>query len=292
MKDPIGLIGIGLVGTALAEHLLKADYPVVGFDIVPDKCLSLERMGGKAVSSPCQVATEVKRVFLSLMDTDVVREVVTGPDGILQSSQLPRTLIDTTTGDPEETTRLANLLRSKGIFFLDAPVSGSSDQIRKREGVVMVGGDPKAYEECRDLFQTVARDFFYLGPSGSGSKAKLASNLILGLNRLVLAEGLIFAECLGLDLRAFLSLIKKTPAYSCAMDVKGLKMIEEDFTPQSRISQHHKDLELILRYAEKFGQPLPLGRLHQTILESSIKARDGELDNAAVIRQIRRLGKK
>jgi 3-hydroxyisobutyrate dehydrogenase-like beta-hydroxyacid dehydrogenase len=238
------------------------------------------------------VAREVDRIFLSLMNTDIVREVVTGHDGVLLSPHLPRTLIDTTTGNPEETTRLADLLRPRGIRFLDAPISGSSDQIRKQEAVVMVGGDPRAYEECRDLFQTVARDFFHLGPSGSGSRAKLASNLILGLNRLVLAEGLIFAECLGLDLRAFLSLIKKTPAYSCAMDVKGLKMIEEDFTPQSRISQHHKDLELILRYAEKFGQPLPLGRLHQTILESSIKAGDGELDNAAVIRQIRRMVKK
>ena len=176
MKDPVGLIGIGLVGTALAEHLLKADYPVVGFDIVPDKCRSLEGMGGKAVSSPCQVAREVDRVFLSLMNTGIVREVVTGHDGVLLSPHLPRTLIDTTTGDPEETTRLADLLGSRGISFLDAPISGSSDQIRKQEAVLMVGGDPRAYEECRDLFQTVATIEKRFLVCGTSQKIKVLSD--------------------------------------------------------------------------------------------------------------------
>ena len=114
MKDPVGLIGIGLVGTALAEHLLKADYPVVGFDIVPDKCRSLERMGGKAVSSPCQVAREVDRVFLSLMNTDIVREVVTGHDGVLLSliSREPSSIPPQ--GTLRKRARLADLLRLQG----------------------------------------------------------------------------------------------------------------------------------------------------------------------------------
>ncbi len=153
----------------------------------------------------------------------------------------------------------------------------------------MVGGDPDAYEACKDLFGTIAKRFFYVGPSGHGSKAKLASNVVLGLNRLVLAEGLVFAEKLGLDLETFLPLLKETPAYSCSMDVKGQKMVEGDFEPQSRIFQHNKDLEIILRYAGAAGQPLPLTQLHKEIIESAIEAGDGQLDNCAVIRQIRRL---
>ncbi len=153
----------------------------------------------------------------------------------------------------------------------------------------MVGGEPEGYEACKDLFGALAKKFFRVGPSGDGSKVKLAGNLVLGLNRLVLAEGLVFAEKLGLNLQTFLNLMKKTPAYSCSMDVKGQKMIEEDFKPQSRISQHNKDLAIILDYAERFGQSLPLARVHKQIMEAAINAGDGQLDNCAVIKQIRRL---
>jgi 3-hydroxyisobutyrate dehydrogenase-like beta-hydroxyacid dehydrogenase len=186
---------------------------------------------------------------------------------------------------------MARKLKERDVFFLDAPISGSSQQIRRREGVVMVGGEREAYEACVDLLGAVAEKYFYVGPSGDGSKAKLASNLILGLNRLVLAEGLVFAEKLGLNLRSLLHLLKETPAYSCAMDVKGQKMVEGDFKPDSRISQHNKDLEIILGYAERSGQRLPLTRVHKDILEAAIQAGEGELDNCAIIEQLRRLGR-
>jgi 3-hydroxyisobutyrate dehydrogenase-like beta-hydroxyacid dehydrogenase len=289
MKENIGLIGIGLVGTALAENLIRAGYSVVGCDIDASKCRHLEKIGGHAVSTPIEVAAEVKRVFLSLMTTDIVREVLMGPDGLLQAHKPPIYVIDTTTGDPDGTVEMAWQLKQKGISFLDSPLSGSSKQIRNRQGVVMIGGDFEAYRKCKDLFGAIANDFAYIGPSGSGAKAKLVSNVILGLNRLVLAEGLVFAERFGFELSSFLELMKKTPAYSCSMDVKGRKMIEGDFSPQSRVTQHFKDLELTLRYAEKLGQPLPLTRLHKKILQDAIAAGDGELDNAAVVKHIRRL---
>jgi len=289
MKENIGLIGIGLVGTAISENLLRAGYLVVGCDIDDGKCRHLEKMGGRAVSAPREVAADVGRVFLSLMTTNIVREVLMGPDGLLQARKPPGYIIDTTTGDPEETVKIARQLEKQGIRFLDSPISGSSQQIRNRKGVVMVGGRQEAYRKCTDLFGAIARDFAYIGPSGSGCSAKLVSNVILGLNRLVLAEGLVFAERFGFELGAFLALLKKTPAYSCAMDVKGKKMIAGDFTPQSRVSQHLKDLELTLRYADKLAQPLPLTVLHRKILQDAIAAGDGELDNAAVVKQIRRL---
>lgn len=155
----------------------------------------------------------------------------------------------------------------------------------------MVGGEKAAFETCKDVFNALAEKVFYVGPSGSGSKAKLASNLILGLNRLALAEGLVFARKLGLELEPFLELLKVTPAYSAAMDTKGEKMLNQDFSPESRIRQHHKDVSIILKYAEKTGQELPLSCVHLDILEKSIAAGDGEMDNAAVIREIERRNK-
>jgi len=289
MKEQIGLIGIGLVGTALAKNLLSNGFSVAGFDIDPARCAALEKIGGISVSTPMEIAEKVNRVILSLMSTEIVREVLLGPSGLLQSRAAPDYIIDTTTGDPDATVEIALKLKKQSIFYLDSPISGSSAQIQKRKGVVMVGGDPNAFDRCRDLYQAIAEEFVHVGPSGSGSRAKLVSNVILGLNRLVLAEGLVYAERFGFDLDALLLLLKKTPAYSCAMDVKGEKMIRGDFKPQSRIKQHFKDLEIVLSYAKKLRQPLPLTQLHQTILKEAMDAGYGDLDNAAVIQQIRRM---
>jgi len=301
MTHKIGLVGIGLVGTAIAERLLAGEFDVVGFDIDSAKCRHLKELGAKAVSSPAEVANETDRVVLSLPDTEIVREVVEGPAGILEAKTSPTYIIDTTTGDPEETVALAKRLAKRGIYFLDATISGSSRQVRNEEAVLMVGGDKAAFERCTDIFQVLTdttlrssaslrstRKVFYLGPSGNGSRAKLAGNLILGLNRLALAEGLVFASKLGLEPEAFLELLKVSPAYSAAMDTKGKKMLNGDFTPESRIRQHHKDVSIILKYAEMAGQELPLSRVHLEVLEKAIAAGDGEMDNSAVIREIER----
>jgi len=286
MTAKIGLVGLGLVGTAMAERLLTEQFEVVGFDIDSKKCEHLEQLGGKAVSNPAQVAEQADRVVLSLPDTEVVVQVVEGPGGILKAKALPRYIIDTTTGEPDETAALAKRLAEQDIYFLDAPFSGSSQQVRDKEIVFIVGGDKTAFEECKDIFDALGEKVFYVGESGNGSKAKLASNLILGLNRLALAEGLVFASKLGLDPRAFLELLKVTPAYSAAMDVKGKKMLDGDFTAQARLRQHHKDVSVILKYAEKVEQELPLSKVHLDVLEKAIEAGDGDLDNSAVIREI------
>jgi 3-hydroxyisobutyrate dehydrogenase-like beta-hydroxyacid dehydrogenase len=284
----IGLIGIGLVGTAIAERLLASGFDVVGFDIDSARRRHLTELDAKAVSSPAEVACETERIVLSLPNTAIVREVIEGAAGILEAKTPPTYIIDTTTGDPEETVALAQRLAERGIYFLDSTISGSSRQVRDRDALLMVGGDKAAFERCMDIFNTLTEKIFYLGPPGSGSRAKLASNLILGLNRLALAEGLVFASKLGLDPEAFLELLKVSPAYSAAMDTKGKKMLKEDFAPESRIRQHHKDVSIILKYAEKAGQELPLSRVHLEILEKAIAAGDGEMDNSAVIREIER----
>ncbi|MHC4632592.1 MAG: NAD(P)-dependent oxidoreductase [Planctomycetota bacterium] len=288
MTGEIGLVGLGLVGTAIAERLLAGEFDVVGFDIDPAKCDHLKELGGKTRSGPAEVAQETERVILSLPDTKVVRQVVEDPGGILQAKTPPTYIIDTTTGDPEETMALAQRLAERSIYFLDSTISGSSQQVRDKKAVFMVGGDKAAFETCMDVFETLTEKVFYLGPSGNGSKAKLASNLILGLNRLALAEGLVFAGKLGLEPETFFELLKVTPAYSAIMDTKGKKMLNGDFTPQARLRQHHKDVSIILKYAEKTGQELPLSTVHLDVLQKAIAAGEGDLDNSAVIREIKR----
>jgi len=291
LSGNIGLIGIGLVGSAMAECLIADRFNVIGFDIDKAMCEQLEQLGGIAANSPAQVAEQTDRIILSLPDSDVVQQVIEGSGGILEAKKIPEYIIDTTTGEPDKTAALAKRLAGQNVYFLDAPFSGSSQQVRDKEVVFMVGGEKVAYEQCSDIFHTFSTKIFYLGDSGNGSRAKLAGNLILGLNRLALAEGLVFAAKLGLELQTFLEVLKVTPAYSAAMDVKGQKMLDGDFTPQARLRQHCKDVSIMLKYAESLQQDLPLSKMHLEVLEKAIAAGDGDLDNSAVIREIQRRGK-
>ncbi len=285
---PIGIIGIGLVGTALAEILLEHGFPVIGYDLDARRCRALEVSGGRVADSPAAVAGAVDRLVLSLMDSEVVAQVVEGANGVLTATRLPRYLIDTTTGDPVATEALAGRLAQRGVGYLDATISGSSRQIRARAATFMVGATESGFAANQDLLQQLGERVYHLGPPGSGSRAKLASNLVLGLNRLALAEGLVFAGSLGLDPAAFLEVLRHSPAYSVAMDVKGRRMVEDDFAPEARLRQHLKDVNLILACARTAGQHLPLSVVHQELLEQAVAAGDGDLDNAAVIRAIRR----
>lgn len=275
------------MGSALSENLIAAGYEVHGYDLDPRRVDSFSELGGSAQPSAGRVGTLCSLVMLSVRDSNSVREVVHGAEGLLSGDRAVTTIIDTTTGDPDSTVEMAKYLKGEGISYLDATISGSSEQIRKRKGVFLVGGEPDTFDRIRPILSLLSETFYYVGPSGAGSKTKLASNLILGLNRLALAEGLVFAERLGLDLSQFLEILRKTPAYSAAIDVKGEKMLSGDFSPQSKISQHRKDLDIILSYSEKLHQQLPLTRVHHQVLRMAENNGLAEADTSAVLAQLR-----
>jgi 3-hydroxyisobutyrate dehydrogenase-like beta-hydroxyacid dehydrogenase len=152
----------------------------------------------------------------------------------------------------------------------------------------MAGGEAEAFAECRPLFDSFAREVFHVGPCGAGATMKLIVNLVLGLNRAALAEGLAFARSLGVDLAETLKVLRAGPAWSRAMDVKGQKMIAGDFEPQARLSQHLKDVRLILAAGRASGAKLPLSELHRQLLESVEQQGLGGADNSAIIKAFER----
>jgi 3-hydroxyisobutyrate dehydrogenase-like beta-hydroxyacid dehydrogenase len=192
-------------------------------------------------------------------------------------------LIDTTTGSPEQSAALGARLADRGVVYLDAPVSGSSEQTRRAEVTTLVGGPRESFEACRDLFDCFSMRTFYTGPCGSGASMKLVSNLVLGLNRAALAEGLAFASSIGLDALATLDVLMGSMAYSKIMDTKGRKMIERDFQTQAKLSQHLKDVRLMIQAAAAKGLRLPLSETHRQLLVAAEQAGYGEADNSAVI---------
>jgi len=274
----VGLIGLGLMGTALTERLLAAGYSVWVFNRTREKAAPVVARGAQWADNPLAICP---RVLISLYTTDTVEEVLGQLDGGLRPGQI---LIDTTTGEPAQTVRLGARLGARGVQYLDAPISGSSEQTRRGEATAIVGGSPEAFAACRDLFDCCVHKTLYAGPCGSGSRMKLVSNLVLGLNRAALAEGLVFARALGIDAGAALQVLLDSMAYSRIMDTKGRKMVDGDFRTQARLSQHLKDIRLILQAAAAAGQELPLTETHRQLLEAAESAGFGDADNSAIIR--------
>src|ERR1051326_2161323 len=151
------------------------------------------------------------------------------------------------TSDPDRIAALAARVIPRGIRYLDGPVSGTSGQVRRGDGVALIGGDAQVATEMSDVLDALFARRFHVGKVGDGGRAKLAVNLILGLNRLALAEGLVFAERLGLDPAAFLDVARGSASYSQVMDTKGPKMVRSDFAPEGRVRQTLKDTRLIDR---------------------------------------------
>jgi len=284
---PIGIIGLGLVGHAIAHRLQAAGFRTVGFDLREEARASFAALGGGVVNAVADVGAVAHTVVLAVFETRDVIEVVEGADGLLSRGAV-RTLIDCSTGEPALLEALAARLAARGVAFVEAPLSGSSQQIAAGEATVLVGGADDAVAQCAPLLDALSTRRIRVGGPGMGARAKLATNLVLGLNRAVLAEGMVFAETLGIAPETFLALVLATPARSVAAETKGRLMVEGDFAPQSRIRQHLKDVDLMLDGARGAGQRLPLSEIHAALMRAAIAAGDGELDNAAIVRQLRR----
>ena len=184
---------------------------------------------------------------------------------------------------PMSSSTASRRLRSGGVAYLDATISGSSEQLRRGEALCMVGGDATDYAQCGELFQALGGAVRHVGKTGDGAKMKLVTNLVLGLNRAALAEGLALAEAMGLDLRRTLEVMQASAAYSRIMDSKGEKMITREFSPVARLSQHLKDVRLIQHAGESGGLRLPLTEAHRTLLEEGEASGLGAQDNSAII---------
>lgn len=281
-EESVGVVGLGLMGTAITERLLESGFLPLVWNRSEDKAEALIRGGARWSDNPI---AECRRVIISLFSEEVVAEVLTG---WLSSVRSGMTIIDTTTVSPEHSRDWYRQLQSLGAGFVEAPISGSSEQTRRGEASVLVGGDEADFQRCRDLWPVLGGTVLHVGPCGNAAKMKLVSNLVLGLNRAALAEGLVFAESLGLDLPQTLHVLQNSAAYSRQMDTKGRKMVDGNFAVQARLSQHLKDVRLMLSATAAGETALPLTEVHRRLLESAERDGFGDADNSAVIEAVRR----
>jgi 3-hydroxyisobutyrate dehydrogenase-like beta-hydroxyacid dehydrogenase len=285
-SERVGIIGLGLMGAALSERLIDADMPVIGFDIDSARCEKLKTSGGAVATSVRELARQCGIIIVAVYSGEQVEALF---DELARGANSARPIVVcTTTCAPDEITRFAQRATKAGIPLLEAPISGTSAEVRNGTAMALLAGDAGVIESANAILNILCPRRRHVGKIGDASRTKLAINLILQANRAALAEGIAFAEALGLDGHAFLAAARESAAYSRVMETKAEKMLTRDFRPQSHISQTLKDAELILAEARRRDLVLPLAATQADLLRAAIALEGPDSDSAAVIEAIRR----
>ena len=302
----IGIAGLGFVGRALAARAREQGWSVMGCDPHAPAATLASSIGVQVLPGVAPVAAACDVLLVCVLDdpqlaavidaiveaaagaaAEVAAEALAGGVPAALASRGPGLVVNAVTCSPAAADRTVAQLRACGVDCVEMPMSGSSAQIAQGQALGLVGAEAAVWARHRACLQRIVPRLLHVGPPGAAARAKLASNLVLGLNRSALAEGLALATALGLDGEDFLQLLRESPAYSRAVDVAGPRMLARDFTPVSRLSQHRKDLRLILEAGEAAGLALPLAHAQAQLLERAVAAGLGELDNVAVIDALR-----
>jgi 3-hydroxyisobutyrate dehydrogenase-like beta-hydroxyacid dehydrogenase len=237
----------------------------------------------KIAASVPELASRSRAIVIAVYDGAQVEALLDD----LQESPARPALICTTTCAPDEIARIAARAENAGFALVEAPISGTSAEVRDGAATALVAGEARAIATLGTLLDILCPRRTRVGIIGDAGRTKLAINLILQNNRAALAEGIVLAERLGLDGQTFLGHARESAAYSRVMDTKGEKMLRRDFQPQSHLSQTLKDAELILHEARQRGLALPMTEAQADLLRAAIALEGPESDSAAIIEAIR-----
>ena len=271
----IGLIGCGLMGKAMASRLIAGGAQVWGYD--PQ---GVEEEGIEVCASLADLAGVCEWILYSLPNSKVALEVT---DELLPHLTPKHAVADTTTGQPQEMEAMARTLGAHHIVYLEANVAGSSELLAQGKATLFLGGDQATLDRWDPILALLCEHRRVIGMVGAASRFKLVHNLMIGLHRAALAEGLHFASTMGFDPKEALAILKQTPACSEVMHLKGKRMVERAYEPpQARLSQHLKDVELMLQMGSEQGVELPLSQVHRMLLLKAQALGLGEADNSAI----------
>lgn len=290
MSERVGVVGMGLMGSAFTHHLLKSGLEVRGYDIDEQRGRQLHERGGAPVESPAATAHGARWVLTSLPNSDIVREVVLGPKGIAEGARPGLIIADASTSRPEDSERLGAELARRGIGFLDAAVSGTSAMAWKKDLIVIAGGTPEHFEACKPLFAGFARAAYRMGPVGAGALTKLVINLVLFGNRLALAEGLVLGMKAGMEGEALLRVLQDGACSSKTMIDKGPKMLHADFSPEGQVKTSLKDARLALEQGQRYGAPMLVATLWAQLQQAAYQHGLADQDSSSFIEVLRMLG--
>ena len=279
----IGYIGLGLMGKSIARNILKAGFPVVVHNRSQAAVKELVAEGAEAAYSPAEVASQVDVVFTNLPDSPDVEKVVLGLGGIIESARLGLVFVDNSTIKPATARQLAARLAEKGVFALDAPVSGGDIGARNGTLAIMVGGDAAALEKVMPVFLAMGKTITHVGEAGAGQVAKAANQIMVAAQMVAMGELLIFSQKAGVDPQKVVDAIKGGAAQCWALDVKPPRLFAGNRAPGFKAYMQAKDLNIVLETAREYGVPLPAAAEHAQLFNAMLQTGMSELDNSAVL---------
>ena len=284
---PVGIVGLGLLGSAVAGRLRVAGRDVVGHDVVPERNRALVAIGGRALASAAAVAAAADPVCVVLPSLAAVEEVVLGAGGLAATAR-GRTVVQMSTISPALTERLARECAARGVAFLDCPISGTSGMVARGDGIIFAGGERAVYERWRPLLETILPRAVHVGTAGQAMVLKLVANLLVALNSAAAAEALAMVERAGLDVPLALDVLRSSAATSRMLEVRGPLIVKRDFPPQMKLDLFMKDLHLIQEAAGAVGAAVPLTDVAERLYAAAQAAGHGGEDLAVVVTALAR----
>lgn len=292
----IGVIGLGIMGSAMSANLAKAGFSVFGYDPVAARRARLRRAGGQAVRGVRELAGRAALIITSLPSADALAAVSAElAAGGLRAGRPGLIVIETSTL-PIEAKRAARArLAARGITLLDCPLSGTGAQARARDLVVLASGEPGAYRKCIPAFEAFARAHYLIGPFGDGSKMKFIANLLVAIHNVAAAEAMVLGIKSGLDPAQVLQVISDGAGTSRMLEVRGPMMVKGDYAEATmKVSVWQKDMKIIGDYARSIDCPTPLFLASAPFYAAAMAAGRGDEDTGsvcAVLEEMARTGR-
>jgi 2-hydroxy-3-oxopropionate reductase len=290
--ERIGFIGLGLMGKPMAKNLQKAGFPLVVLTRTRAKASELLDAGATWADTPRQVAEQSDVVITILPDSPDVDHVVAGADGVLAGARPGMMVIDMSTISPVVARKLARECESRGVEWLDAPVSGGDTGAIKGTLSIMVGGTPAAFDRALPIFQAMGKTILRIGEAGTGQVCKAANQVVTSIAIEAVSEALVLAAKAGADPAIVRQALLGGSAQSRILEIHGQRMLDRNFTPGFRIELHVKDLDIVLATAKEYGAAVPVAAQVRQLMGAMVNTGRGEMDNSSLMLVVESLSKK
>lgn len=285
----IGIIGTGLLGSAVATRLLNTGYTVSVYNRTKEKTDLLKKLGANVEESPKKVSEKSDLVITIVKDASAVESIAFGKDGIVQGKHDGLVVADMSTINPISSRKIAEKYSQYGIPMIDSPVMGGPSLAEKGQLVVMIGGEKSVYEKYKVVFDSIGEKTFYIGANGAADSMKLAMNLQIAILALSISEGIILAKKAGLDPLRFLDVLNSTYFKTGMSLLKGPKMAKGVFEPSFFLSVMQKDLDEINYTAKEFGANLPVAKLANELYQKAVKDGFGKIDYTGIMAYLEKM---
>ncbi|KJS19691.1 MAG: hypothetical protein VR72_17685 [Clostridiaceae bacterium BRH_c20a] len=291
MTKKAGVVGIGLMGSGMAQNLLKGGYDVWVYDVNQEAIDDLTTKGARKAKSPREIGENSDVVLMSLPAVSIVEEAVLGDEGLLKGLKEGSYIIDLSTIDPVTTRRIHNEAKAKGVKTLDAPVSGGPQGAAAGTLSIMVGGDETDFEACKEIFSVIGKNVFHVGPIGAGQTIKLCNNALASVHTVALGEVLLTGVRAGVKLDKLVEVISNSSGDCWILRNFFPKtvLVDKYDPPLFTLNLMHKDVGLYIKTAEEMGVTSIITSLAYQMYKAGKATEKGQLDHTSVVKMVEEL---